>query len=97
MIVNIKSWIQSALPFKFEVSESEKIFSVKAKLETRTGLSTDRFQLIFEAWRTWLLDDQGKVSDYKIKEGATLRMVYKYDFGLSFKGVFVMFCSLNMS
>ena len=95
MIVNIKSWIQSALPFKLEVSESEKIFSVKAKLETRTGLSTDRFQLIFEAWRTWLLDDQGKVSDYKIKEGATLRMVYKYDFCLSFKGVF--FCSLNMS
>jgi hypothetical protein len=42
MIVNIKSWIQSALPFKLEVSESEKIFSVKAKLETRTGLSTDR-------------------------------------------------------
>jgi hypothetical protein len=78
MIVNIESWVpKPASAFELEISESEMISSVKAKLETRTGVPVDQIELYLKSW-SYFLDDKRRVSDYdKIKEGSTLKMLYK--------------------
>jgi hypothetical protein len=78
MIVYIEPWEpKPPSVFELEISESEMISSVKAKLETRTGIPADQIQLYVKRW-SYFLDDKRRVSDYdKIEAGSILKMLYK--------------------
>jgi hypothetical protein len=73
MKVTIKTWRCPA--FQLEVSESEMIFEIKIRLHHHTRVPADEFELVLE--NVWLLDSNQKVSDYGVKEGSTLRMLFK--------------------